>query len=131
MEAIFSDVLFGGNDGDRLIGGRLDDALDGDSGNDTLINVGQPNSFGGDFDRDILTGGTGRDRFVLGDTNRVYYDDRDASTRGDSNYAEIRDFNVNENIIQLNESIASYSLDFFTNVFPGINPVGTINAFIF
>jgi Ca2+-binding RTX toxin-like protein len=53
----FFDVLFGGNNANRLIGGRLDNALDGGRGNDTLIGVEQPNSSGGDFDRDNLTGG--------------------------------------------------------------------------
>jgi Ca2+-binding RTX toxin-like protein len=126
----FFDVLFGGNDADRLIGGSNNDDLNGGNGNDTLIGVGQQNSLGGDLDRDNLTGGAGRDRFVLGDTNRVYYDDRDASTRGDDDYAEIRDFNANEDIVQLKSSIASYSLDFFIDSVPRINPAGSINAFI-
>ena len=57
-----------------------------------------------------------------GDENRVYYDDGDSFSRGESDFALITDFNSNEDFIQLNGSADLYSLDFFTD------ESGTIDA---
>ena len=59
---------------------------------------------------DILTGGNGRDTFVLGDINKAYYDDGNPNTQGLLDYALITDFS-NEDIIQLNGKANHYLLD--------------------
>ena len=64
---------------------------------------------------DVLTGAAGSDTFILGDKNHVYYDDGNALTRGESDFALITDFDSNQDFIQLNGSADSYSLDFFTS----------------
>jgi hypothetical protein len=62
---------------------------------------------------DSLTGGNGRDRFVLGDTSRVYYDDGIPDQSGEFVYARITDFTVGQDTIQLKGNASFYSLDFF------------------
>ncbi|MGB5594740.1 MAG: hypothetical protein WBM62_11995, partial [Crocosphaera sp.] len=69
-----------------------------------------------------LTGGLGRDRFILGDETQVYYDDGDPVSLGESDFALITDFNSSQDLIQLNGSIEFYNLDFYTT------SAGTINA---
>jgi Ca2+-binding RTX toxin-like protein len=88
--------LIGGNGSDLLFGDLGNDSLDGGEGNDTLTGAGLiANSFGrGEID--LLTGGIGSDRFVIGDANTAYY-----LTDGDLNYALITDFNPLEDTIQL------------------------------
>lgn len=67
-----NNTLKGGAGNDKLLGGRGKDTLLGEAGNDTL--TGASAGFGrGEID--ILTGGVGADRFVLGDQGRVYYND--------------------------------------------------------
>jgi serralysin len=100
-----------GEDGsDRLIGGNNFDELTGGNGNDTLIGVAP--TFNTDSS-DNLTSGAGNDLFVLGDDNRVYYDDGDPTSRGSFEHAEILDFNASQDVIQLKGSADFYRLDFF------------------
>jgi serralysin len=110
----FNDILSGGDGTDRLTGGDGFDSLDGGKGNDTLIGVSTSTGFGS-FDIDTLTGGLGKDLFLLGDSNRRFYDDRDASTSGDFDYGVITDFNLSEDKVQLKGLAKFYSLDFFTS----------------
>ena len=56
----------------------------------------------------------GRDRFVLGDRDRLYYSDGDPLTTGEYDYALITDFNPNKDFIQLHGPVDFYSLDFYT-----------------
>lgn len=122
----FEDTLKGGDDSDRLVGGNSVDSLVGGNGNDTLIGVGATSS--SDI-FDDLTGGAGRDRFVLGDANRVYYDDGDPTTLGDFTRGQIFDFNPGEDLIQLKGSAASYQLEFFRSGEFDVPP-NTPSAFI-
>jgi Ca2+-binding RTX toxin-like protein len=108
------DFLDGGTGADRLIGGRDFDVLDGGAGNDTLIGVSTTSGFGR-FEQDDLTGGQGRDSFVLGDANRVYYSDGDPNTRDNFDFARILDFNAAQDFIQLKGSASVYRLDIFTS----------------
>ena len=92
------DVLYGGKGRDQLIGGRGNDSLSGDEGDDVLIGVEplpntQPAGVG---EIDTLTGGGGRDIFVLGDRLRVFY-----TAQGAADYALITDFNPNEDFLSL------------------------------
>ena len=120
------DNLDGGARRDTLTGGLGNDSLNGNAGNDKLVGVDlsslNADSGFGAGEVDILTGAAGSDTFVLGDENRVYYDDGDSLTRGDSDFALITDFDSSEDFIQLQGSADLYSLDFFTS------GAGTIDA---
>jgi hypothetical protein len=51
---------------------------------------------------DYLTGGIGSDRFILGDSTWIGYDDGLTTNAGTNDYAEIADFNISEgDLIQL------------------------------
>ena len=123
-----SDRIFGrnGNDtisgeagADILIAGLGNDNLDGGEGNDRLIGVDTNvtvNGVGfGTGEVDTLTGSSGSDTFVLGDSNFVYYDDGKSFTTGESDYALITDFNLNQDFIELKGSRDFYTLDLFTS----------------
>jgi Ca2+-binding RTX toxin-like protein len=114
------DLLFGGNGADSLLGGSGDDILRGGAGPDYLHgNTGNDRlwgGFGNDYldgygynpslpEFDTLTGGSGADTFVLGNTNTI----PSISYLGEG-YAIITDFNQSEgDQIQLAGSITDYS----------------------
>ena len=80
------DRVWGSSGNDRLWGERGNDQLTGDDGNDVL------NGYGfADNERDTLIGGTGADRFVLGDADSIFY-----AKNGNSDAAVIADFNRGE-----------------------------------
>ena len=85
------DKIFGGPGNDRLWGESGNDALYGDDGDDILDGYGN-----GDNERDLLAGWAGRDRFILGNSDNVYY-----RRNGRNDFAEIFSFNRDEDIIQL------------------------------
>ena len=112
-----NDELRGGKGNDILIGGRGNDNLKGNSGSDRLIGVDtiNVNSTFGIGEIDTLTGGEGDDTYILADENRVFYDDGDDTTSGESDLAIINTLNINRDTIQLQGSADLYSLDFFTS----------------
>ena len=93
-----NDTLIGGAGADQLDGGAGNDSLFGDAGDDTLIGVDRfaPTSGFGSGEIDTLNGGQGRDKFVLGEGTQVYY-----FGGGNSDYAQITDFNLSQDVIQL------------------------------
>lgn len=95
-----NDSLFGDEGNDYLNGGTGNDSLYGGSGNDTLIGYG-----GTPSESDVLTGGSGADRFVLGDyIGGVFYLGQ--------GYATITDFKWWENDkIQISGSLSNYTLE--------------------
>ncbi len=104
------DYLWGGTGNDFLRGGSGDDLLAGDSGYDTLIGgTGDDLLVGADRfaqnagkgEIDILTGSAGRDTFVLGTSNQVFYDDGELSSIGTEDYAKITDFTLDRDVIWL------------------------------
>ncbi|MGD1701812.1 calcium-binding protein [Dapis sp. BLCC M229] len=108
------DTINGDTGNDLLLGGRQNDILSGGNGDDILIGAGLnpiPQPADPDFtpppgidEIDNLTGGTGADTFVLGDVDRVYYDDDNNSLFSDSglsDYALITDFTDGQDTIQL------------------------------
>lgn len=101
-----------------LIGGFGNDTMTGGLGRDTLIGVetafAEASTGFGAGEVDSLRGGTGKDTFVLGNANRVFYSDGDPLTIGDLDHALIKDFNVAEDVIRLHGARASYSLDIYT-----------------
>ncbi|MEM9219759.1 MAG: calcium-binding protein [Cyanobacteria bacterium P01_F01_bin.150] len=86
---------------DQLIGGPGNDHLSGGHSNDILN--GSDELAAGAAEQDILTGGTGSDRFILGDTDQSYY-----IAQGDEDYATVMDFNPFLDIIQLHGTTDAY-----------------------
>lgn len=78
-------MLNGGRGNDSVFGGTGSDRLFGDEGDDVLTGADATVGRGvGEIDQ--LTGGVGRDRFVLGATGGAFYSDN-ISTSGISDYA--------------------------------------------
>lgn len=101
-----NDTLRGKEGDDNLFGGYGDDDLFGGSGDDYLD--------GGGFSDEIdyLTGGSGFDTFVIGDSTGVgYLGGYDYLTNTDGSYALITDFSAADDFIQAYAG-ASYSLGY-------------------
>ncbi|MEM7064890.1 MAG: CAP domain-containing protein [Cyanobacteria bacterium P01_B01_bin.77] len=93
-----NDELLGGANNDTLLGGTGNDKLLGGDGNDVLQGAWRRRS----AEKDVMTGGRGRDTFVLGNESGTLYDDGNSKTMGTKNYALITDLNVSQgDIIQL------------------------------
>nr|WP_306466890.1 Calx-beta domain-containing protein [Thermoleptolyngbya sichuanensis] len=104
------DTLTGTNAGEMLVGLRGNDRLNGRGGNDILIGVNPNTRTPGRNEIDQLTGGPGRDLFVLGDQQRVFYDDGKRNNAGLKDYALIKDFNPQQDAIQLHGKASDYRL---------------------
>jgi hypothetical protein len=106
-----------GNAANNLLNGLTgNDNLDGRAGNDTLL-AGS----GVVGERDTLTGGTGRDTFLLGNVAQVFYDDHNPATAGTGDYALITDLNTTDDVIKLNGRRMDYRLA----ASPAGLPIGT------
>jgi len=92
------DKLVGGSGRDRLFGEAGNDYLTGGRGDDWLQGAAQNSA----NEKDILNGGGGGDRFVLGDSSGTFYDDGQSATMGLGDYALITRFNQRQgDVIQL------------------------------
>ncbi|WP_424097423.1 calcium-binding protein [Moorena producens] len=97
--AALNDNITGDNKNNQLTGGAGSDEITGAGGNDTIVGV-DPSSFKpGTKEIDILTGGSGRDKFVLGDSRNVYY--QGGGIFGLNDYAFIEDFRSGQDKFQL------------------------------
>ncbi|MCC3527801.1 MAG: hypothetical protein JGK21_05345, partial [Microcoleus sp. PH2017_22_RUC_O_B] len=97
------DILNGGRGNDSVFGGTGGDRIFGDDGDDVLTGADAAAGRGlGEID--TLTGGVGRDRFVLGTSGAAFYSDGNLSTSGVNDYSLIADFNSLEDTIQLSGS---------------------------
>ena len=106
-----NDVLIGGDGRDYLVGGNGNDTLNGGSGKDRI--VGTASKYLGSNETDRLRGGQDSDRFVLGNGKGIFY-----SANGDLDFAEIMDFEMSQDKLQLSGSRDQYStLDMGSNVF--------------
>ncbi|MEO1146206.1 MAG: Ig-like domain-containing protein, partial [Cyanobacteria bacterium J06638_22] len=89
------------------IGNGLDNVLKGNTGNNILDGDAGDDVLRGTFgsgigEIDVLGGGSGSDRFVLGTSDTLFYDDGDAASAGTGDYGLITDFNPTESdVIQL------------------------------
>ncbi|MEO0394488.1 MAG: CAP domain-containing protein [Cyanobacteria bacterium P01_A01_bin.137] len=96
-----NDKLFGGSGNDHVVGGTGNDRLLGGTGNDRLLGGDGNDVLQGAWrktapEKDVMTGGKGRDTFVLGDKSGTLYDDGKSGSMGLSNYALITDLNVGQ-----------------------------------
>ena len=104
-------TIHGNEDNDTITGGTGIDTLYGDIGNDILSGFNPNSSTLGRGTIDNFNGGAGSDRFVLGDSNWIGYDDGSNTSAGVADYANIADFKSNENdVIQLRGSSTDYLL---------------------
>jgi hypothetical protein len=85
--------LSGNGGNDTLIGKLGKDTLIGGSGNDTLTGTDPSIQNSGVREKDVLTGGTGADQFILGNESGSFYDDL-----GNKDFARITDFSSGDQI---------------------------------
>ncbi|MBF2014016.1 MAG: hypothetical protein IGS23_02135 [Rivularia sp. T60_A2020_040] len=85
--------LSGNGGNDNLIGKSGNDTLFGGSGNDTLTGADSLIKNTTRAEKDVLTGGTGGDTFVLGNKFGSFYDDF-----GNQDFAKITDFSFGDQI---------------------------------
>ena len=105
-----ADLIDGGNGRDLLIALAGSDTLMGGNGRDVLVGVAPNSKTPGVGEIDVLVGGQGNDTFDLGGINQVYYDDGDATTAGEADYALISDLE-NGDVIVLRGSADDYLLE--------------------
>ena len=85
-----------------LDGGDGNDTINGTAGDNIIGGVSQLGTDNGRGTIDILTGGAGADLFVFADANRgTFYNDGNSSSQGTGDYLLIKDFNSNEDKLQL------------------------------
>ncbi|MEH2044470.1 calcium-binding protein [Nostoc sp.] len=108
-----NDYIAGSSGDDYLIGYTGDDQLYGDSGSDTLYGGGGSDTLYGSYstaydgyEYDVLNGGDGYDRFVLGTSGTSY----SGNYYQGNGYATIQDYNPANDYIQLNGSASSFYL---------------------
>jgi uncharacterized protein YkwD len=113
-----NDTIQAGAGNDSLHGGLGNDTLLGGDGNDTLIGANSSATNPGRGEIDSLNGGRGSDRFVLGNSSRVFYTDG-TSAAGTTDYALIQNFRLTEgDVIQLRGSASNYVLGSAPNGLP-------------
>ncbi|PIG94250.1 FG-GAP repeat protein [Gloeocapsopsis sp. IPPAS B-1203] len=100
-----NNVIVGNSSNNILRGKAGNDSLHSGEGGDILIGTER-----GIAEKDTLTGGSGRDVFVLGNATTAFYDDGNPTTPGFGDYALITDFNPNEDFIRLNGKRSDYIL---------------------
>lgn len=116
-----NDTLMAGSQNSLVIGGAGNDSLKGGSGRDVLVGVDAQSTTAGRGEIDTLTRSGQADRFILGDTNRVYYNDGNSTNRGLNDYAKIVGFSAAAgDRIQLKGRAINYSI--------GTSPVAGITG---
>jgi Ca2+-binding RTX toxin-like protein len=103
-----NDTIEGGLGNDVISGGDGNDAIAAGGGSDVIIGVKTGSTEPGKNEVDTLTGGEGRDTFILGDATSIFYDDGNTTNAGTSDYAIIADFNPTDDIIQIRRSSSDY-----------------------
>lgn len=88
-------VLWGSTSNDKILGGDGNDILTG------VVNTGSTAVSLGKGQIDTITGGAGKDVFVLGDSRGVFYNDNLNADSGSSDYALITDFSLINDKLQL------------------------------
>ena len=107
-----NDTLVAGSQNSLIIGGAGNDSLTGGSGKDVLVGVDPNSTTAGRGEIDTLTHSGQGDRFILGDSNQVYYNDGNSTNRGLDDYAKIVGFSATTgDKIQLKGKATDYSID--------------------
>ncbi|WP_295535756.1 S8 family serine peptidase [Synechococcus sp. UW140] len=88
-------VLWGSTSNDKILGGNGNDIITG------AVKTGATAVSLGKGQIDTLTGGAGKDVFVLGDSRGVFYNDNLNANSGSSDYALITDFSLIDDKLQL------------------------------
>ncbi|MBD2270644.1 M10 family metallopeptidase C-terminal domain-containing protein, partial [Anabaena sp. FACHB-1391] len=104
-----NDSINAGTGNDTINTEDGNDSINAGDGNDTIDAGNGASLTPGLGEKDILTGGAGSDRFILGNATKVYYDDGNTLTNGSNDYADITDFNIGD-IIQLQGTSSNYLL---------------------
>jgi Ca2+-binding RTX toxin-like protein len=86
--------LVGSHFNDVITGNETSNLLVGQGGEDWLC--GTSATLAGAHEQDVLSGGAGADRFILGDTVQAYY-----AAVGDRDYVRLLDFDAREDTIRL------------------------------
>jgi Ca2+-binding RTX toxin-like protein len=126
-----NDLVIGWDGNDTVIGSGGNDNLVGHLGDDTLIGVNNASTLPGAFEIDTYRGDLpgvplslrGKDTFVLGNANYVYY-----NVIGNSDFALITDFQNGLDKIRLKGAPADYTLSLTAT--PGA-PAGSLDTRIF
>ena len=117
-----NDLLIGGTGSDFIDGGTENDTLLGNSGNDTLLGgTGNDvlNGYGFTFGEvDTLSGGSGQDRFILGDRSQTFYKDS-------GSFAIITDFRASDS-----DKIVLNGNDFYSLSLGNISGSGAVDTLI-
>lgn len=95
--------------GDTTLWGTTgNDRITGTSGNDRLAGVPASGTTLTELGRsqiDTLTGGTGRDTFLLADSRGTFYNDGSSTAQGSGDYALIKDFSRTDDTLQLRSGV--------------------------
>jgi Ca2+-binding RTX toxin-like protein len=103
------DRLAGDSAGNEIFGLLGNDQLDGKAGNDKLFGC-YSEVGGGRNEIDQLTGGAGKDTFVLGVDSGVLYNDGNNKNRGVKDYVVVKDFTAGQDKLQLKGNKSDYFL---------------------
>jgi Ca2+-binding RTX toxin-like protein len=103
-----ANAIYGNSGANALVGDLGSDFISGGEGTDTLTGC-STTSGRGKGEIDILTGGSGADRFVLG-SGGALYSDGNRKKAGREDYALITDFSVGEDKLQLSGKADNYFL---------------------
>jgi Ca2+-binding RTX toxin-like protein len=102
-----NDQIYGESGDDVIYGGMGNDEIKGGGGIDWISGVDDTTSAGaGAYEIDRLSGGGGKDTFILGDANAVFY-----HSAGLFDYALIADFNAQQDKIQLKGKAEDYLIN--------------------
>lgn len=118
-------TLWGTNGSDSITGGTGNDSITG------VLKTGTAAKALGMGQIDVLTGGAGKDTFLLGDSRGIFYNDYQNNNLGNADYALIKDFNLVDDKLQLksgnylfNTSSGSLSLYWDRNNNGSLNTTG-------
>ncbi|MFB2818399.1 Calx-beta domain-containing protein, partial [Umezakia ovalisporum] len=104
-------VSFSNIDRFQITGTSASDDIKTGGGDDVITGVNPNSSTPGLGEIDILRGGAGADKFILGELDWIGYDDSNGLTSGDVDYALIVDFDPTEgDVIQLRGTSSDYLL---------------------
>jgi Ca2+-binding RTX toxin-like protein len=102
-----NDQIYGESGDDVIYGGMGNDEIKGGGGTDWISGVDEAtSSSAGAYEIDRLSGGGGKDTFILGDSNAVFY-----HSAGLFDYALIADFNAQQDTIQLKGKAEDYLIN--------------------